>query len=107
MTHDPALYLVAGCTPVCEAHLETYIDDPAWIAETADYDDWLRAHGTRMTCQRCRGGRTDDRGGDDMDAPLPREDRPSWSDGGDVARASGDEIARHFESYLRHPSVAD
>lgn len=100
------LFLAGGTTPVCRAHLETYIDEPAWIAEPSDYDAWRLSHGEEMSCARCRGVHGD-AGGDQMGPYLPAEDSHEGASRGGMARASGDEIARQFASYLRHPSVIE
>ena len=107
MSEEVTLWIVGGATPVCDGHLESLLDEPRWIAEPEDYDAWRLGYAEEMSCRRCKGGLSRDSGGDSMDADLLREDGYSRPDGGGLDRTSGEEIARQFASYLRHPSVAE
>jgi len=68
---DERLYLTDSGTPVCEGHIQPYIDSVV-EASRRDYDAWFQCHGKSMSCQRCVGGAYDTQR-DRMDAPFPRE----------------------------------
>ena len=63
------LYITGDGIPVCEAHLQRYIDDPSWLATTCEYDAWLNCHGEHMTCKRCKGA-AGERVGDSLDVAF-------------------------------------
>lgn len=90
-------------TPVCHAHYQPGIDHECEVAAPWHYDAWLQTHGTAMRCQVCQEC-TDDTDGHHVVADFLTANRASW---GDRTRAPGPDccdLARCFESYLRHPS---
>jgi len=53
MAIDDYLLITGEGVPVCEAHVQPYIDDPLTPATTDEYAAWLSSHGAPMRCQRC------------------------------------------------------
>lgn len=103
---DIDLFITGDGLPVCAAHLETYIDEPSFLASQCEYDAWFHSHGKPMSCQRCRGA-AHDRGRDSMDVALPEENSAEGRRGTASGRALDDEIVRHFEGYISTASYSE
>ena len=97
------LFMTGDGLPVCQAHLEKYIDEPSFLATQCDYDAWFHRHGQEMSCKRCRGV-ANERAGNSMDASLLEKDSAKGRRGTASGRALDDEIVRQFAAYISHPS---
>lgn len=100
------LYITGDGLPVCEAHLEKYIDDPSFLATACDYDAWFQSHGKTMSCKRCRGVASE-RAGDSVDVAFLETDSAEGRRGTASGRALDEEIVRQFEDYISHASYAE
>jgi hypothetical protein len=100
------LYMTGDGIPVCEAHLEKYIDAPYWLACQCDYDAWFHSHGALMSCRRCKGVQSD-QVGDSVVVALSQEDSSEGRRGTASGRALDEKIVRQFECYINEPSYAD
>jgi hypothetical protein len=100
------LFITGDGSPVCGVHLEKYIDDPSWLATQSDYDAYLIRYGKQMSCKRCEGV-VSDQVRDPMDVALPETDFAEGGRGTFGSRELDDQIARVFESYIKHPSHRD
>jgi hypothetical protein len=100
------LFITGSGSPVCEAHLERYIDDPSFRATSAEYDAWFHRHSEEMQCQRCKGA-GDDRAGNTMDDALPDSNSSAWGRGTGGGGTLDEEIVRHFEEYISHASYSE
>lgn len=102
------LYITDCGTPVCEGHIQPYIDD-ALPASPTDYDAWLQCHGRMMSCQRCVGGAYDTQR-DGVGDPLLREINPQRRAGDDTAGQDCGEtqsISPSFVRYAEHRHISD
>jgi len=103
MAIDDYLLITGEGVPVCEAHVQPYIDDPLTPATTDEYAAWLSSHGAPMRCQRCVGV-DDDAERDHVVADFLGANRCSWGD----RNRDGDQAPldpfRAFAAYLSHPS---
>lgn len=93
------LFVTGGGLPVCEVHLDKYIDAPFFRAMTCDYDAWFQRHGQQMSCKRCKGV-VSERAGDSVDVAFSDEDGSEGRRGTASGRTLDDEITRHFEQYI-------
>jgi hypothetical protein len=100
------LFMTGDGLPVCEAHLEKYIDDPSFRATQCDYDAWFHSHGVTMSCRRCKGAIIE-RGRNQMDVAILEADSAEGRRGTASGRALDDEIVRHFAEYITHASYAE
>lgn len=100
------LFMTGGGLPVCEVHLDKYIDAPFFRAASCDYDAWFHRHGEQMSCKRCRGVASE-RAGDSVDVAFLDEDSSEGRRGTPSGRTLDDEIARQFAEYIVAPSYAE
>ena len=105
---DERLYLTDCGTPICEGHIQPYIDR-VLLATPADYDAWSQCHGSIMSCQRCSGGAYDTQR-DRMDADLLRESSAERRAGdhstGEPCRET-QSISPSFIRYAEHRHISD
>lgn len=97
---DEILYLTDSGTPVCEAHIQPYIDDVI-PATRSDYHAWFQCHGNMMSCQRCSGGAYDTQR-DGMDADLSRESSAQRRAGDNTTGADCGETPSISPSFIRY-----
>lgn len=100
------LFITGDGLPVCEAHLEKYIDEPSFLASACEYDAWFQSHGKPMSCHRCRGADRD-RIRNQVDAALLEENSPQGRRRTASGRALDDEIVRHFDLYISTASYSE
>lgn len=100
------LYITGDGLPVCESHLEKYIDDPSFRATQCEYDAWFHRHGEYMSCRRCKGA-VDERDRSEVVIAFLDENSSEGRRGTASGRALDEEIVRHFESYINAPTYAE
>jgi hypothetical protein len=97
---DEKLYLTDSGTPVCEGHIQPYIDNVS-EASRRDYYAWFQCHGSEMSCQRCSGGLYDAQR-DRVDADLLRESSSERRAGDISARDDRRETQGISPSFIRY-----
>lgn len=95
-----ALYLTDCGTPICEGHIQPYIDN-VLEASITDYHAWFQCHGIEMSCQRCSGGAYDTQR-DRMDADLLTESDTERRAGDGTARTDRGETTSISPSFRRY-----
>ena len=105
---DERLYLTDCGTPICEGHIQPYIDT-VLLATPADYDAWSQCHGSIMSCQRCSGGAYDTQR-DRVDADLLTESSTQRRAGDHSAgqhRGETTSISPSFVRYAEHRHISN
>ncbi len=100
------LFITGDGLPVCEVHLEKYIDEPSFLACQCDYDAWFTSHKEPMACKRCRGV-SDERTRDEVDASLFEKNSSERGRGIAGSGTLDEKIVRQFKDYITNASYSE